>query len=248
MHIIYKSLFTLVFLSFIGPIFAQSTGELSISVATSETGGNYAPKHVVAIWIENDQGNFIKTLLAYAATRKTHLNTWQASTNDAGTEYNTVDAITGATQYSHQTRVCSWDGTDYIGNEMPDGDYTVWMELTDKNATGNYSSFSFVKGPRDTTITPDDVPSFSDIQINWTADQTSIIDESDIEMKISSNPGNGIFQIVNASPGAINVFNLAGKIVTNQHGNQIDISDQPKGIYLIKIQSIAKTFKYIKSK
>lgn len=73
---------------------SQTLGELEVSVSTAATGGNYAPRHVLAIWIEDDQGNFVKTLLSYASERRTHLNTWQASTNNAGTEYNTVDAIT----------------------------------------------------------------------------------------------------------------------------------------------------------
>jgi nitronate monooxygenase len=56
---------------------------------------------VVAIWVEDNQGNFVKTLLAYAQNRKTHLNTWEASTTAAGIPFNTVDAITGATKTSH---------------------------------------------------------------------------------------------------------------------------------------------------
>ena len=71
--------FTFLFFTAIS-VLAQTPGELTVSVATSETGGNYAPKNIIAIWIEDDGGNFVKTLLAYAQNRRTHLNNWQATT------------------------------------------------------------------------------------------------------------------------------------------------------------------------
>ena len=47
-------------------ISAQTNGTLSVSVTTSSTGGNYAPRNIVAIWIEDSSGKLVKTLLAYA--------------------------------------------------------------------------------------------------------------------------------------------------------------------------------------
>ena len=81
--------------------FAQTEGTLTVSLTTSSAGGNYSPRNIVAIWIEDDNGNFVKTLMAYANVRKTHLNTWEASTSAAGSIYNVVDAITGVTKTSH---------------------------------------------------------------------------------------------------------------------------------------------------
>lgn len=86
---------------------AQTNGTLSVSVVISSTGGNFAHRNVLAIWIEDNIGKFVKTLLAYANSRKTHLNTWEASTTTAGSAFNSVDAITGATQSTHSTRTCS---------------------------------------------------------------------------------------------------------------------------------------------
>ena len=100
---------------------AQTNGTLSVSVTTSSTGGSYAPRNILAIWIEDNSGKFVKTLLAYADKRKQHLNTWETSTTTAGSVYNSIDAITGATQSSHGTRVCSWNGTDYNKNAVADG-------------------------------------------------------------------------------------------------------------------------------
>lgn len=73
---------------------AQTCGTLSVSVATSSSGGNYAPRNILGIRIEDNSGKFVKTLLAYANTRKTHLNTWEASTTTAGSVFNSVVDIT----------------------------------------------------------------------------------------------------------------------------------------------------------
>ena len=159
---------TLLFVFFFASIInAQTSGTLTVTVTTSEAGGSYQPRNIVAVWIEDDAGNFVKTMLAYAQNRITHLNTWEASTTAAGSPFNVVDAITGATRPSHNIRISTWDGTDINGILMPDGTYHVCMELTDKNSTGNYSSFVFEKSESSFVITPLNVPSFSSIEIKW---------------------------------------------------------------------------------
>lgn len=214
---------------------AQTAGELSVSVTTSSTGGNFAPKNIIAIWIEDDAGNFVKTLLAYASARKTHLNTWQAITTAAGSEYNTVDAITGATKTSHGTRNCTWNGTDINGTLVADGTYTVWMELTDKNSTGNYSSFSFTKGSSSETISPSDEPSFSALEISWSPAVS--INKSQIysDVFITPNPGNGVFEVQGTNILDIEVRTITGKLVVKTKNKRVDISDFENGVYLFSI-------------
>ena len=139
-----------------------ATSGLIVSTVTSGTGGSYAPKNVVAIWIENSSGTFIKSLTVYAAERKYDLTNWGSSSNE-----NTTDAVTGATRSGFGTISGVWDGTDVKGNVVPDGTYNVCMELTDKSTTGNFSTFSFTKGATAQTLTPANVPSFSNISIKW---------------------------------------------------------------------------------
>ena len=234
-----KRLFCLFFLIFSFQGFAQTSGNLSVSVATSSAGGNFAPKHIMAIWIEDSTGNFIKTLLAYADRRIKYLNTWEESTGAQGTMYNKTDAISGATRTSHGTRNCAWDGTDYNKSAVPDGKYFVCLELTDKHETGNYSKFSFVKGESN-SLSPSNVPSFSSVSINWEASVT--VDATVFPFKnnvtIFPNPGNGIFKISGESIEHIEVCSISGKLIFKQnYSNQIDLSDLKAGIYLVKIKS-----------
>ena len=144
------------------PAAPSNTTGLTVSVITSSTGGNYAPRNVVAIWVENSAGTFVKTLTVYAQDRKYDLTNWQSISGG-----NSVDAVVGATQTSHGTIYGSWNGTDSKGTAVADGTYRLCMELTDKGSAGNFSFFNFTKGPVAESQTPSNVPSFSSISIKW---------------------------------------------------------------------------------
>lgn len=219
-------------------IYAQTEGVLTVTTTTSNAGGNYAPRNIVAIWIEDDQGSFVKTLLAYAATRITHLNTWEASTTAAGTPFNTVDAITGATRTSHDVRTCTWNSTDVNGAVVPDGTYRIRMELTDKNSTGNFSTFTFTKGPEAENQAPANVPSFSSITINWEPIITGVDDQSlASNYQICPNPSTGNFRITGENIFGIQVMDITGNLIFQGNSNVVDINHHPDGIYFIRIRT-----------
>jgi hypothetical protein len=238
-----KKLFTFLFVVIcVLSVSAQAVGTLNVSVATSSAGGNYSPKNIVAIWIEDVDGHFVKTLLSYAQTYRTHLNIWQASTLAAGTEYNTVDAVTGPTKTSHGTRTCSWDATNYSGSVVPDGTYKLRMELTDKNATGNYSTFTFTKSSTAQTLNPSNVPSFSSIYAVWTPDLTAIPQEQTEDgYSIFPNPTDGLFKISGYNITEIEILNITGNFLRKAKASNgtvnSDISDLPSGIYFVRIKT-----------
>jgi len=217
-------------------IIAQTDGTLTVTATTSSAGGNFAPRNIVAIWIEDNQGNFVKTLMAYAQNRKTHLNTWEASTTAAGSPFNTVDAITGATKTSHGTRLCTWNGTDVNATLVPDGIYRLRMELTDKNNTGNFSTFTITKGPNPENQAPADVPSFASITINWEPVITSVQDPSlEKYYQVFPNPTNGVIRVIGENISEIEVMNLAGLMIFKGNSTSIDLKEQPDGIYYVRI-------------
>jgi len=144
------------------PVAPTNTNGLTVTVVTSSAGGVYAPKNVVAIWVENAAGQFVKTLTVYANARASDLTNWEAASGG-----NKVDAVSGATQINVGTIYGSWNGTDSKGITVPDGTYRLCIELTDKNATGDFSYFLFTKGGTAETQKPANVPSFSSIVIKW---------------------------------------------------------------------------------
>ena len=233
----YIIFFTLFFCFF--SVVAQTEGELQVTVTTSKTGGEFAPKNIVAIWIENNSGNFVKTLLAYGNKRKTYLNNWQEATSNAGVEFDITDAITGATQSNHNTRSCIWDGKDFKGNLTDDGQYKLCMELTDKNATGNYSSFDFKKDTIEEVLNPGNVSSFSAIQINWIPVIKATADNFYLNKKYSVYPTStsGMIQITGDDIEKIEITDSIGRIVYQGVSTNIDMSNQNKGIYLVRIQT-----------
>lgn len=141
----------------------NTAGTLTVNVLTTTYNGGYAPRNVHAIWIVNASDVFVKTLLANAAARISHLTNWVSKSGK-----NVVDATTGATKSTHGARAGTWDATNLSRVVVPDGTYKVCLEMTESNATGKFSTFTFVKGPTAVTLTPANVAGFSNISIVWT--------------------------------------------------------------------------------
>jgi hypothetical protein len=92
-----------------------------------------------AVWIEDTQGRYIKTLYATRFTaaggwqrRDLSLAQWVKKSNLAGMNKVQVDAITGPTP-KNGNRSYVWDGTDSTGRSLPAGEYRVFVEGTLRN-------------------------------------------------------------------------------------------------------------------
>ncbi len=162
-------------------------GEMSFTFRTVPFGGPYAPRHVLAVWVEDTDG-FVKTKLLRGTSKKKYLYTWKTASN-----YNVIDAITGPTLTSHQTHTVTWDCTDLDGNIVPDGDYNVWAEFTDKHAQGPLKTITFTKGPEPLTMTLPDEDYFKDMVFeftpyiaDFTADVTHICEDGTVTFTDSS--------------------------------------------------------------
>ena len=214
---------------------ASTPGILSVTVTTSATsGGSYIPRNVEAIWIEDSSGRFVKSLLVYAAARISELTNW--NTASAG---NKVDALTGATQSTHGVRTCTWNGTNVLGVVVADGTYTVKMELTDKNSTGNVGTFTFVKGTSSQTQTPAAVPSFSALTLKWTPSIGTAVE--DVKMsnlyQVYPNPTASSIYVNGLDIQQIEIFNLTGKSLIKTNLHNVNLNALPKGVYVIQINS-----------
>jgi uncharacterized protein (TIGR03382 family) len=125
---------------------AAEAGTLTATFTTTPNGGQYAPNHVVAVWVEGPGGTFVKTIGRWSATRTSSLVAWRTLAGVAD-----VDAVSGATIGSHATPLTlTWDLKDRNNTVIADGTYTLRMELADSNATtaaqNRQGTFTFVKG------------------------------------------------------------------------------------------------------
>jgi hypothetical protein len=128
----------------------------------------YAPSNVLAVWIENQAGQIMKTISRYSNQRTQYLVAWnqKAGTND-------TDAVSGASRITHaQPMNVTWDLKDRQGNIVPDGTYSIRMETADQNSVtanqNNQGTFTFVKGTQPQTQSDLTNGGFSNVTITFT--------------------------------------------------------------------------------
>jgi uncharacterized protein (TIGR03382 family) len=121
---------------------------------------------VVAVWVEDGGGNFVKTIGRWAGQRKANLLQWtaKAGANDA-------DAVTSATRGDHLNTIQAiWNLQDKQGAVVPDGTYTIRMELADSNGgTTHEGTFTFVKSPNPQVQTALTNGGFTNVSISYAA-------------------------------------------------------------------------------
>ena len=138
-----RSTCALVVLALMAP---AAHADVAVTVTTTPNGGPYAPKNIVALWIEDAGGTFIKTFDRFSQTRTSHLVAWVAAAGPGD-----ADAVSGATRSNHVNPItATWNLRDRQGALVPDGTYTIRMELADSNASqpaqNRQGTFTFTKG------------------------------------------------------------------------------------------------------
>ncbi|MFT3771629.1 MAG: DUF2271 domain-containing protein [Minicystis sp.] len=128
---------------------------LSVDFTTVTFKGKYSPRNVGAAWITDGNDKFVKSLEVWAVKRIKYLTKWKGSS--AGNE---VDAITSATKSSHGPHHLTWDMTDVGGNVVPDGAYRLYVEFTEYDGNGKWTSIDFTKGAAKDDISPPDLANF----------------------------------------------------------------------------------------
>jgi len=209
-------------------------GEVSFTVKTVTDGGNYAPKHVLAIWVEDANG-FVKTRKVLANQRIQYLYTWKVSSN-----YNDVDAITGPTINSHQTHTVTWDCRDLEGAIVPDGDYNIYAEFTEKHAQGPVTMVTFTKGPDAQVLDPADEDHFINMHLEYTAFVGIENITNKNEVGVFPNPSTGYIQFTNIdSETQVSVFDMKGVLVgdylLSKENISLDLNDLTSGIYMLRL-------------
>ena len=213
-----KSFLIILFLFSAFIVNAQTSGTLTFSVTTVNYQAQYSPKHILAIWIEDGSGNWVKTreFRSQNPVYKNYLTNFKSATNNS---FNVVDATTGATLNSHITHTIDWDGTDVNETLVADGDYSVFVEFTSANATGKLYSINFVKGPNAQTLSPSNQSYFQNISLIWTPDVTQVpyIDDQKTDIVSYPNPfKNSVtisYRSKNSDPVQMNIYDAEGKLV-----------------------------------
>lgn len=160
-------------------------GELIVDVVTQTDNGRYAPANSGAIWIETspggqdsalspadrepsvESGNFVRSLQYWAAERRTTLVTYNATLCNQ----ETVDVVASATLEDHTTpHHLVWDGTDYAGRPVPDGEYVLWLEITENEfvPVSVQQRVIFTKGPAPDVQVRENLKGFASVNLAYT--------------------------------------------------------------------------------
>jgi len=179
-----KFISTLFLVMFTMLLAGQGTpGTLDVSVTTLPNNKVFSPEHVLAIWLEDGSGNFVKTLKLNGDKRKEYLYTWN---NKSGG--NTTDATTGATLSSDTTHNVSWNCTNTSGVVVDDGDYSLRVEYTSEHAQGPITAIGFTKATDAVAFQPANETYFIDMDLVYTPESTTGIDNNSISYKLSVYP------------------------------------------------------------
>ncbi len=146
-------------------VLGATDGSVEFTATTKPTTGDYAPRHVMAIWVTDSKGACVRTLEVYGQKYSKHLKTWARQSKASG-----VDAVTGATLKTHRTHTVTWDCRDAKGAPVPDGEYQVHVELTERNGQGPVTPpghMTFTKGPQAATVTPKELPFLTQISLKY---------------------------------------------------------------------------------
>lgn len=227
---------------------AQTPGTLSFSVTTTEPAGNYNNVNVIALWIEDTNGTFVKTKIRYAASRIAYLTRWITESG-----YNVVDAVTGPTRSTHGTLTFNWNATNVSAAVVADGYYRVYIQMSDKNSAGPITYVQFQKDSSAHTVSPANVGNFTNMSLNW--NPTSGIEEMGKTLQFDCSPNPMLdnaqltYTLEKNSDVTISLHDLSGKNVAvlsdgnqgaGQHQLQWGIKQVPDlkaGVYFLRINT-----------
>ena len=140
-------------------------GQLEITVSYERQGGIGSNQY--AIWIENAQGELVKTLFVTNFTAKGGYSfrpdctpTWVNKANPASLSEQGVDAFSGATPQTGD-HTYTWDLTDVKGHQVTAGEYTFYVEGTLTLGNNSTVLFKDVISVGDNIVSVDPKPEFS---------------------------------------------------------------------------------------
>jgi len=214
----------------------RTDGTVDFQVRTVGYNGAYAPAHCLAIWVCDENDNFVRTLVRRAWFYMQHLIKWNEMTNG---DY-TNALITGASPNVHTIWTFNWDCLDRFGEMIPDGNYRIYVEFTEDNSAlipenGPWTMVEFTKGGQSQVVTPAGDQFFQDLNLEYSPIGPSypnvVITSPSQGEEITELPFAILFELVNFSPdtGSINLFINDEFILQHAGETGIPIYDLPSG-------------------
>lgn len=165
----------------------RAEGSVEFNIGTSPYGGEYSPRHVFAIWVTDENDQFVRTLVRRAWQEIEDLVKWNNMTG--GNFQNAL--VTGATLNAHTSHNLTWDCTDRYLQPLPDGIYRIYVEFNENDAppSGPWTMIEFNKGNESVTLNPAGSNFFNNIELIYTP-----VNLPDPAIEITSPADNSIIE------------------------------------------------------
>jgi len=152
---------------------ADAQESLTVRFDTSATPNpQFGGQNIIAIWVEDNLGNYVQTIGRWSdnTNHRRYLLDWLTASNRPN-DNPVPDGYVGGTFADYQTGLMvTWDFTDPAGALIPDGTYTLRMELADRNSQNagenNEGTFTFVKNGTASQVTGSD-GGFNNVTVDY---------------------------------------------------------------------------------
>lgn len=198
---------------------ARAAEQVTVTFKTSDPGrgtsGNYNPRNVHVVWVEDANGNFVKTLGRWANSQRSSMKRWWAKSGGTDT-----DSISGATQSSFPTTAytATWNMTARGGTTpVPNGSYRIKLELTcnEFGSPSNFVDIPFTKDGVSRTINVGNSGGYLAVTVTYTGPPATLPD-------INLSPASlafGQVRTLTTKDLSVNIQNLgAGDLVVSSLG------------------------------
>jgi hypothetical protein len=143
-----------------------TAGTLKINFFTRTYEGFWGPENCGAVWIEDDEGQYVATPAIWAEQRIRNLFIWDARR----CESDFPDVISSATLPDHaRPHEMTWNGKTHGGDDAPDGTYVLNIEVTeDEFNYGRRLEVPFEKGSEPFRLEPEEGDSVHMLVLEYT--------------------------------------------------------------------------------
>ena len=132
-----KKIFIILFALFISASYEYSQNNKTVQINFDYTKRDGFSSNQIAIWLEDENGNYIKTIYITDFTgrksgwkkRNQSLSNWQKKANAIKMSQSEIDAVSKATPKQGNVNII-WDCKDNNGKLIKDGNYKIVVEAT----------------------------------------------------------------------------------------------------------------------
>jgi hypothetical protein len=239
-------------------LMAQTNGSMTFTFTQVAKSPCYqGTKNVIAVWIQDNTGKFIKTKMRNAGNSTSdHLPTWAVNSGGSANNCmsslcNVTDATTGATLTGFGAHTITWDGKGVNGTAngttVADGVYKITIQETWNHGSTSTTtrSYTFTKGASADHQAPADDADFKTMTIDWVPSGTGIDEvETTPIIDVFPNPSCGKVTVDYSKATAIKVYNILGEMVFEtipsemEDGSEtLDLSHLNNGLYNVMVMN-----------